>query len=411
MAGTTYILPQTLRTWPWQRRINPFHDSCKEESDSWIGSFGAFDQKSQRAFERCNFALLASLAYPLLNKDGNRLACDLMILNFVIDEYTDVVSAEEARRLCDIVMDALKNPQTPRPVGEWVGGEITRQFWENAIKTGSPSFQRRFVQAFQGYLDAVVEQAIDRGESRIRDVETYFQIRRQTIGAFPSFTALGIHMNLPDEVLLNPVVARLEVLAVDMIILCNDFCSYNVEQARGDDSHNIIRVIVDLYSTDIASALDYIASLHERLSHDFLELVPEVPKLGDDDLDIQVSAYVDGLGNWVRANDCWSFESHRYFGNQGLEIQAERVVKLLPKIQASSCSHTGATGSEAIRTLLFEGLKEAVTYLYGIVFGFSPTRVVAPPAATEIIISGTGTDDHRDQSPGSEMKEVKYLVQ
>ena len=42
-------------------------------------------------------------------------------------------------------------------------------------------------------------------------------------------------------------------------------------------------------------------------------------------------AYVDGIGNWVRANDAWSFESQRYFGHKGLEIQASRVVELRPK--------------------------------------------------------------------------------
>ncbi|KAL0574477.1 hypothetical protein V5O48_007491 [Marasmius crinis-equi] len=303
-----YLLPNTLRAWPWQRRLNPFHESCKKESDVWLGSFKAFDQRSQRAYERCDFALLASLAYPLLNKDGNRVGCDLMNLFFVIDEYTDVVSAAEARRLCNIVMDALRNPQTSRPIGEWIGGEVARQFWENAIKTGTSSFQRRFVQTFQDYLDSVVEQAIDRNESRIRDVETYFQIRRKTIGAFPSFAILEIHMNLPEEVFLDPVIARLAVLAVDMIIVGNDLCSYHVEQARGDDSHNIIRVIMDQYQTDIAGALEYIAGLHDQLFEDFMELVPKVPKFGDEELDRQVSTYVDGLGNWVRASDCWSFE-------------------------------------------------------------------------------------------------------
>ena len=46
---------------------------------------------------------------------------------FVVDEYTDVASSEEARKLCDIVKDALNNPHSPRPTGEWIGGEVARQ--------------------------------------------------------------------------------------------------------------------------------------------------------------------------------------------------------------------------------------------------------------------------------------------
>lgn len=40
--------------------------------------------------------------------------------------------------------------------------------------------------------------------------------------------------------------------------------------------------------------------------------------------------YVDGLGQWVRGNDDWTFESHRYFGDKGLEIQKTRLMTLLP---------------------------------------------------------------------------------
>ncbi|KAL0565794.1 hypothetical protein V5O48_016225 [Marasmius crinis-equi] len=373
-----YDLPLVLRDWPWQRRLNPYHETCKGESATWIRSFGAFDQRSQRAFERCDFALLASLAYPLLNKDGNRIGCDLMNFVFVIDEYTDVASAGEARHLCDLIMDGLRNPETPRPTGEWVGGEIARKFWENAIKTGTLSFQRRFLQTFEDYLDGVVEQAIDRNKCRIHDIETYFHIRRKTIGAFPAFAVLEIHMDLPDEVISNPVIERMTVLAVDMIILSNDICSYNVEQARGDDSHNIIRVLMDLHHTDITGALEYVAGLHDRVSHEFLALFSNIPTFGDPKLDVEVSTYVDGLGNWVRANDCWSFESHRYFGNQGLEIQETRVVELLPKVQPQKSKNIG--------TSVCEGIKATMYYLYNCVFGTSQAREVVPPAASEIVV-------------------------
>lgn len=50
-----------------------------------------------------------------------------MNLFFVFDEYTDVCDAVEARKLADIVMDALRNPDLPRPQNESIVGEITRQ--------------------------------------------------------------------------------------------------------------------------------------------------------------------------------------------------------------------------------------------------------------------------------------------
>lgn len=50
-----------------------------------------------------------------------------MNLFFVFDEYTDVEDEHGVQRMADIVMDALRNPDVPRPAGESVIGEIARQ--------------------------------------------------------------------------------------------------------------------------------------------------------------------------------------------------------------------------------------------------------------------------------------------
>ena len=50
-----------------------------------------------------------------------------MGLTLVIDEYTDVENEEAVRGMVDIVIDAMNNPQKPRPEGENILGEIARQ--------------------------------------------------------------------------------------------------------------------------------------------------------------------------------------------------------------------------------------------------------------------------------------------
>jgi hypothetical protein len=56
-----------------------------------------------------------------------RFTCDLMHLFWLIDESTDVENAQEVRKQKDIVMDAFRNPHKPRPEGEWIVGELTRE--------------------------------------------------------------------------------------------------------------------------------------------------------------------------------------------------------------------------------------------------------------------------------------------
>ncbi|KAJ7637838.1 terpenoid synthase [Mycena rosella] len=332
MSDTTLIIPDTLRSWPWPRSINPYYPVCKVESSAWCEGFKAFDPRAQKAFNLCDFNLLASLAFPLLNKEGCRVGCDLMNLFFVIDEHTDIAETETAREQADIVMDAIRNPHTPRPPNEWIGGEVSRQFWANAIKTATAPSQKRFVDTFQQYMDSVVQQADDRNSSRIRDVKSYFEVRRDTIGAKPSFAICEIHMNLPEAVITHPVVAKLTTLCIDALIIGNDLCSYNVEQARGDDGHNLVTIVMHQYNMNPQQAMNWIGDLHDEIAEEFLNTWDSVPTFGPGPVDREIRTYVDGLGNWVRANDQWSFESERYFGKEGLEIMRRRTVKMLPKM-------------------------------------------------------------------------------
>ena len=46
---------------------------------------------------------------------------------FIFDESTDIASDDMAQYLADIMKDALRNPNKPRPENEHVLGEITRQ--------------------------------------------------------------------------------------------------------------------------------------------------------------------------------------------------------------------------------------------------------------------------------------------
>lgn len=56
-----------------------------------------------------------------------RSGCDVMHLFFMFDEYSDKSSPAEVWQQAAIQMDAFRNPDKPRPEGEWIGGEFVRQ--------------------------------------------------------------------------------------------------------------------------------------------------------------------------------------------------------------------------------------------------------------------------------------------
>ncbi|KAJ6465604.1 terpenoid synthase [Mycena vitilis] len=325
--ATQFRLPDMLTNWPWPRRLNPNYEVCKEESTAWIEAFHAFSPKAQNAFNLCDFNLLASLGYPLHDENGCRVGCDLMNLFFVIDHHTDVADGEVARNHANILMDVLRSPDVHRPPGEWIGGEVARQFWLSALRIATPTFQRHFISSFEAYLNAVIQEAQDRTDHHIPAIDEFFALRRDTCGVKPTFALIELGMDIPDDVLESEHISALIIGGVDMVIIVNDLCSYN---ARGDD-HNLVTVVMHSLNFDLAGALRWISELHDKVVDEFLLHFTQVPHYSDPELDRQVSDFIHGIGNWVRANEVWSFESERYFGRRGKGVQGTRVVELLPK--------------------------------------------------------------------------------
>ncbi|KAK7731781.1 hypothetical protein SLS53_008602 [Cytospora paraplurivora] len=121
------LLPDFQAKWRWPRQINPETEGIRQETLDWTASFKAFTPRAQEAFDKCNFNLLTGLLYPWLRRDQLRCANDLMNLFFIFDEHSDKSGPSEVWDQVGVIIDALRNPDKPRPEGEWVGGEIARQ--------------------------------------------------------------------------------------------------------------------------------------------------------------------------------------------------------------------------------------------------------------------------------------------
>ena len=78
-------------------------------------------------------------------------------------------------------------------------------------------------------------------------------------------------------------------------------------QARGDDGHNLVTIVMHQFQIDVQKAINWISRLHDDLAEQFLEEWTKIPTYGGP-IDREIRTYCDGLGNWVRGNDSWSFE-------------------------------------------------------------------------------------------------------
>ncbi|KAJ7908006.1 terpenoid synthase [Mycena leptocephala] len=328
---TTITLPDTLSSWPWPRRVNPHHEEVSLGSAQWVQSFGLFSPKAQVAFDRCNFGLLAALAYPLLRKEHLRSAADFMAALYCFDEYTDQGDEVFVRQAADIVKDALRNPFKFRPEGEIPIGEVFRQFLARTVPLSSVSVQQRLVETQERAMDAQVQQCVDRKHDFARNSEEYLPIRLHSSSMLPSYVIMELDIVVPDEVYYLPLFEKLRYWGFILICIDNDIFSYNIERARGQALHNWVTLIALEHNIGIQEAVDYLGAFHDRTKASFLEATKNLPTWGEP-IDSEVRRYIDGIGNWVRANYEWSFESRRYFDTHAAEVRRTLQLTMLPKV-------------------------------------------------------------------------------
>ncbi|KAF3763838.1 terpenoid synthase [Cryphonectria parasitica EP155] len=228
-------------------------------------------------------------------------------------------------------MDAFHHPEKPRPTGESIGGEVARQFWVRVCSMSTPTFRSRFLKNIQDYLHGTAEQAEDRDKSHIRDLPSYLELRRKTIGVLSSFDMLEMDKSIPDLVLEDPAFQELLDLAVDLTIIANDVLSFDKEQAVGDDQHNLVTIVMAEQGMDVQSAVNWAGRLHSTMTDRFNELFSQLSRCGGL-FDEEVKSYMKGVGQWVGGNVQWSFEGERYFGKRGLEVMKTRSLCLTPKL-------------------------------------------------------------------------------
>ena len=89
----------------------------------------------------------------------------------------------------------------------------------------------------------------------------------------------------------------------------NDAGRVNNRQSRGEEAHNLVTVVMKELAVPVQEAFDWIGRYHDGLVDRFLSLYRNsVPVFEDEKVNAELREYLDGVGNWVRCNESWSFE-------------------------------------------------------------------------------------------------------
>ncbi|EAU87802.1 hypothetical protein CC1G_09421 [Coprinopsis cinerea okayama7 len=308
-TGKVIHVPALLESWPWPAAINPLYEQVQEESTSWFRKFDLYrDRKKQAIHDHLDTAKFGASVCPKADYALLRLATDYLHLGFWIDYFFDTSPSDVIRQLTESIAHLLESGD-PRldsssPQSHIACMEILRDF-RKRIETFNPSQEdlRRFVKEYRGFLEAELTQAIDHENKVIRDIESYLSIRRSTIAIRPGIALLGLALGIPQEILDDPYTDTLTNACLDMVIIQNDAYSWNVEQVRKADGHNIITVLMKQRDIDVQEAYEHAAQLHRETQEHFLELHAKRPDWGNEG---SIQAFFDGLGEFVRGVDEWS---------------------------------------------------------------------------------------------------------
>ena len=87
------------------------------------------------------------------------------------------------------------------------------------------------------------------------------------------------------------------------------------------------------FELDLYHATEWVARYHKEVGARFLDALTRLPSFGSG-VDEALQEYINkSLAAWPRGNDCWRFESERYFGTKGAEVRktGKTPLRLLAK--------------------------------------------------------------------------------
>jgi hypothetical protein len=103
--------------------------------------------------------------------------------------------------------------------------------------------------------------------------------------------------------------------------------SYIRESSCGLGDHNIMTTIMAEYNLGLQDALVWLGTYTDAIVSRFLSNLKGIPSW-DPDTDKRVQMYIEGVGQCVRGNDDWCYETTRYYGDNGLKIRDDRILRI-----------------------------------------------------------------------------------
>ncbi|KAG2141849.1 isoprenoid synthase domain-containing protein [Suillus clintonianus] len=145
---------------------------------------------------------------------------------------------------------------------ERYSARMCKAFFGRFRETGGPGCTERFIHTMDLWFISAAEEVDNRAKGHVNDVESYIELRRDLSGCMAYFALVEFvsGIDLPDEVVSDPVIMALEEATNDFVSWSNDIFSYTMEQSHRS-THNLVAVLVADQGLDLQGAVHYCGQL------------------------------------------------------------------------------------------------------------------------------------------------------
>ncbi|MGW2541330.1 terpene synthase family protein [Kitasatospora sp. NPDC001574] len=345
--------PPPVFAMPYPARPNPRQAAARARAAQWAeltGLTGPAGVWSRERFDRLELALFTALTQPDLPVEELLLVGDWNVWAFAVDDHFVTLKATGdaagARRFVARLAACMppaaaaapgprRRAGSPGPHHRTAGAPDPQDrtgpaepqhpvevalagVWARSAAALPPDLRRRLRDAALDFAAANLWELDNTLAGRVSDPVEYLQMRRRTAGT-PLSTVLPLHVrgrDLPPELLAHPTVTALIEAFADNVDLRNDLYSCRKETELEGELNNAVPVFRHFLRCSRQTAVDTVTDLMNARLDCFDRIAREdVPHLAEEfgpEAGRTVTAFTDGLKDWLAGDHAWYPRTGRY---------------------------------------------------------------------------------------------------
>lgn len=316
-------MPQNVEFFmPYPRKTAAGLSARMERHLRWAQDMGFLP--SEEAVGRYRFSQHAEVGAWFCPEPGQDRDLDLQLdVNgwfFMVDDAFDVPAgwtADGAVAVCQQLMEMLHGSSTG--AGRSTSPLVTafKDIWQREREGMSAFWQQRASCTWIGYLAGNLAEEANRRVAAALTPAEYIRVRRQSVGVLPAYdmNECAGPSEVPSLAWYSTHVAAMRRLSVEHVIMVNDVCSLEKDEARNET--NLVTLLTSQRGLSRDAAIRHVVATADDHMRQFQELETGIPHVCDrlaltDAERAALRRHVVGMHDMVSGNYHWSRSCGRY---------------------------------------------------------------------------------------------------